>query len=185
MDKISSHSLHYPLFDIYWDYAKTIVGLTIGVGGLVYGLGNLISILFFGSVVAIFCFFGFQSYKRHKSLVKVDKEGVRFKSWSQQEISWKSIKNIELRYFGRPAKEKDDNQKPKGILHLVIKNDDQKITVDSSLYGFRYLVWCAILAVKEYKAPLDPGTVGNMLDIGLDPEGDSEMPDPLIPGFNL
>ncbi|WP_419903206.1 hypothetical protein [Kiloniella sp.] len=183
MDKIVSHTLRYPLFDIYWDYAKTSFGLLIGAGGVIYGSDNLISILFFGAILIIFSFFGLQSYQRHKSLVKVDQEGLSFTSWKQKEISWKSINNIELRYFGRPIKDKDRDQKPKGVLHLTLKTQEEKITIDSSLYGFRYLVWCATQAAKEYKAPLDPGTVGNMLDIGLDPDGDSEMPDPHTAGI--
>ncbi len=183
MNNITPHTLRYPLFDIYWDYAKTAFGLLIGTGGLIYGGSNLISLLFFGAILVIFCFFGFQSYQRHKSSVVVDTDGLAFTAWTQKSIPWKSIKNIELRYFGRPIKDRRSDQKPKGVLHLTLKNDDEKITIDSSLYGFRYLVWCATKAAKEYKAPLDPGTVGNMLDIGLDPDGDSEMPDPHTAGL--
>ena len=183
MDKITPHTFRYPLFDIYWDYAKTLFGLAIGAGGLIYGSENIISLLFFGTIIVIFCFFGLQSYRRHKSFVTVDPNGLKFTSWKQESISWKTIKNIELRYFGRPIKDKESDQKPKGTLHLTLKNDDQKITLESNLYGFRYLVWCATQVAKEYNAPLDQITVGNMLDIGLDPDGDSEMPDPQISGL--
>ncbi len=183
MPQITPQSFKYPLFDIYLDYLKTAFGLSIGLGGLIYGLNNTFSQICFSAILIIFILFGFHSLRRHKTCVTVDSEQVEITDFKQRKILFKNIENIELRYYGRPVKDKDNDQKPKGVLHLVLKDKEQKITLDSNLYGFRYLVWSAILFAKECNLPLDPSTIGNMLDIGLDPEGSSEMPDPKMSGI--
>ena len=183
MNRITPHSFQYPRFDIYWDYLKTIVGLTIGSGGLIFGLDNTFSRLSFSAIIIVFVFFGLQSIRRHKTVVTLSEKGLIITAFRTEHMAWKDINNIELRYYGRPVKDKDPDHKPKGTLNLKLTSKRQKINLDSKLYGFKYLVWCATLVASEYKAPLDPSTVGNMLDIGLDPKGGSEMPDTAVAGF--
>ncbi|KLN60844.1 hypothetical protein WH96_10290 [Kiloniella spongiae] len=183
MPQIAPQSFKYPLFDIYLDYLKTVFGLTIGLGGLIYGLNNTFSQICFGAILVIFIVFGFHSFRRHRTHVNLDSEQVEITDFRKRKVQFKDIENIELRYYGRPVKDKDSDQKPKGVLHLTLKSREQKLTFDSNLYGFRYLVWSVILFAKESNLPLDPGTIGNMLDIGLDPEGSSEMPDPKMSGI--
>ncbi len=183
MPQITPQSFKYPLFDVYLDYLKTAFGLSIGLGGLVYGLNNTFSQICFSAILIIFIIFGFHSLRRHRIRVILDNELVEITDFKKRKLLFKDIKNIELRYYGRPVKDKENDQKPKGVLHLVLKNAEQKLTFDSNLYGFKYLVWATILFAKEYNLPLDPSTIGNMLDIGLDPEGSSEMPDPKMSGI--
>ena len=195
METVTPQTLRYPLFDIIWDYLKALTGVLIGITGLFYGAENLFSQILFGSIFLLFGFYGIQNYKQQITRILIDQEGVEIRAFSRHKLRWNDIEEIDLRYYGRPSKKTEataeterekqlsSSRKEKGILRLVLKGKNGKISCDSGLYGFRYLVWCSTQIVKHHKPLLDPHTVGNMLDMGFDPEGQSRKPDTLESGF--
>ena len=82
---------------------------------------------------------------------------------------------LKLRYYGR--RRPRNRESSGGFMQLTLKGADTSVTLESSLEGFEYIAWRAAKAARENGVGLDPTSVGNLLELGIDADEDGPAPD--------
>ena len=163
----------YPPKRLMGDYLRAGVGTIFGLAVLVTADTSWGVVLVFGSLTLIFGAFGLRTVSQHRLRVAINELGIYTKGLSTRELPWDALKSMRLRYFGTRRQRKHSGG---GFLELKLMGNGNSMTFESSLEGFRDIAWHAAKAARENGVSLDPGTAGNLLQIGID--ADSETPRP-------
>ncbi|RMD64994.1 MAG: hypothetical protein D6826_01135 [Alphaproteobacteria bacterium] len=165
----------YPLRSVIGDYVRAGVGLSVGLGVLASVPPSPAIVIVFGGLTALFLVFGLRTVERHIGRVEVGDEGIRSIGLTTRTLPWAALTGLKLRYYG--TRRQRSRGEGGGFLQLTLKGAGVSVTLESSIEGFTYIAWRAAKAAHDNNVALDPASAGNLLDIGVDADG--EQPGPL------
>jgi hypothetical protein len=164
--------LRYPPGTLIGDYLRAGVGVGVGVGVLASNPAGWALGLIFGGVTGVFGLFGARTAGRHLSKVGVSREELACAAVRTRRIPWNAVDKVRLRYYGTKRQERQHG----GFFQLRVEGAGARMTFESNLESFDFLVWLAAEAARENGVGVDPTTAGNMLTLGIDPDGEERPP---------
>jgi hypothetical protein len=174
----TTRTLRYPPGTLIGDYLRTAFG--VGVGGSVLAVNPVgwalgLSV---GGLTLLFAGFGARTAVRQITRVDVRPEGISRRALATRELAWDAVTDVRLRYYGSKRERKAEG----GFYQLKLRAPGARLSFESSLTGFDYLVWRAGAAARANGLGLDTSTVQNMQAFGIDADGDLAPP-PSIAAF--
>lgn len=163
----------YPPRRLLADYLRAVAGLAFGLAILLATKPSTAGLLIFGALTLVFAGYGLRTLRQHVLRVAVTSEGIFAKGLGTRALAWSELGQIKLRYFGTRRERKHSSG---GFMQLTLKGGGQAMTFESSIEGFRDIVWHAAKASRRNGVPLDPTTAGNLLGIGIPADEDTPRP---------
>ncbi|GAB5470037.1 MAG: hypothetical protein Kilf2KO_30670 [Rhodospirillales bacterium] len=172
--------LRYPSKSLTGDWFRTVCGLGIGFGMLLFAPITWWTGIIFGSVSLLFCYFGKRTLEKQLQRIAVSDEGLWVRDLRDRALPWPELTQLRLRFYGsqrQHRKLKAGEETSSGFLEMTVAAGDRRVKFDSTLEGFALLAWRAAGAARAAGIALDPATAGNLLDIGVDPDQDTAPPE--------
>lgn len=172
--------LSYPSRVLVGDWLRTVTGLTIGLGALLFVELNVWILVIFGSITLLFGYFGLRTLERQFQRIGVSEEGVLLRDWRTKALPWSEIEALRLRFYGtrRQHRQLGEGDDPTGgFLELRLQARGTKAVMDSTLPGFALVAWRGTKAARDRGLSFDPITAGNLLTLGVDPDKDTPPPE--------
>lgn len=172
--------LAYPSRVLVGDWLRTLCGLAIGLGVLIFVPWTLWILLIFGALTLLFGYFGLRTLERQLQRIAFGEEGLIVQDWRRRLIPWSELSQLRLRFYGtrRQHRRMKEGEDPTGgFLEMRLAGGRTRVTFDSALPGFALLAWRAARAARERRLGLDPVTAGNLLTLGVDPDQDTSPPE--------
>lgn len=168
----TTRTLRYPPGTLIGDYLRTAFGVGVGVAVLaVNPLGWALG-LTVGGLTLLFAGFGARTAARQLTRVAVEADGLCVRALTRRRLAWDALTDVRLRYFGS----KRERRAAGGFYQLKLRAPGVRLTFESNLERFDYLVWRAGMAARANGLTLDPATVANMQAFGIDADGDLAPP---------
>jgi hypothetical protein len=164
--------LRYPPLVLDGDYLRSAAGLVVGLGVLVAVPPTPVVLAIFGSVAGLFAVFGLRTAHRHHLKVTVTEQEVTCRGPTTKVLAWRQIESVKLRYFG--SRRSKWRPLGSGFMQLTLRGAGTTLTFESSIEGFDRLAGRAAAAMRQKGLALDPASASNMIELGIDPEGDGE-----------
>lgn len=164
--------LRYPPGTLIGDYLRAGVGVGVGVGVLASNPAGWTVGLVFGGVTGVFGLFGARTAGRHLSKIGITPDELALAAVRTRRIPWSAVDRVRLRYYGTKRQERQSG----GFFQLRVDGAGTRMTFESNLEHFDLLVWLAARAARENGVGVDPTTAGNMLTLGVDPDGEERPP---------
>jgi len=163
--------LRYPLSTVAIDYFYALLGLgfTVTPLALVTPLAAVTGTLAFFAL--LFFLFGLRTAIRHNTFVAVSDRGVTSGGLRGANINWRDLRELKLSYFST----RRDRQG--GWMQLRLRGEKLTIRLDSTVEGFDKLVARAAKEARQNELDLAPGTVQNLIALGVDEAPDEVSPD--------
>ena len=159
--------LRYPPRVLYGDYLRSGAGLFVGLGVLLAVPPSLPVVAIFGSLAALFAVFGLRTLHRHSLRIAVTDEAIACRGAVTKLIPWNQLAAMKLRYFG--SRRSTWRPLGGGFMQLTLKGPAAAMTFESSIEGFDWLAGRAAAAMRARGLALDPATVSNLIELGIDP----------------
>jgi hypothetical protein len=174
----TTRTLRYPPGTLIGDYLRTAFGVGVGVSVLAVNPVGWALGLSVGGLTLLFAGFGARTAVRQVTRVDVRPEGISRRALATRELAWDAVTDVRLRYYGSKRERKAEG----GFYQLKLRAPGARLSFESSLTGFDYLVWRAGAAARANGLGLDTPTVQNMQAFGIDADGDLAPP-PSIAAF--
>ncbi len=172
--------LRYPPKSLTADWLRTLCGLGIGLGMLLFTPISWWTGIVFGSVSLLFLYFGRRTLEKQLQRVAIGDEGLWVRDMGERVVRWSALESLQLRFYGsrrQQRKLKAGEELSSGFMELTLRVGRTKVKFDSTLDGFSLLAWRAARAARDGGLKLDPASAGNLLDIGVDPDQDTAPPE--------
>lgn len=164
--------LRYPPGSLLGDYLRSAAGFGVGVGVLAAAPAGWPVVVVFGGLAGVFGVFGAHTFARHVTRVAVSEGEIARAAVGTRVIPWDRLEHAKLRYYGSRRQQRHQD----GFMQLKLRGAGTRMTFESNLQGFDYIVWRAARAARDNGVSLDPTSAGNMLALGID--ADAEAPPP-------
>ena len=161
--------LRYPPRTLLGDYTRAAVGTSVGVGVLAVNPWSWPVVVVFGGVAVLFGGLGLRALHRQRTRLAVTPDGLVRQGVGTRHYPWTSLRGVKLRYYGT----RSERQESGGFSQLTLDTDAGRLTVESNLEDFDVLLYHVAAAVRDHGVGLDPRTAGNMLALGIDPDGET------------
>lgn len=169
--------LRYPVQTLLPDYLRAGTGVVISVGVLAANPADWTLGAVFGAVLLLFGGYGARTVHQTVFGVDVDSVGVSARRLRRRRVAWAEITGVKLRYYGGRKAQREDDPTQRGFHQLTLRTAHGRMTLESNLESFAYVVWRAARAAWAAGIGLDPITAENMLALGVDPDGETRPPD--------
>ena len=163
----------YPVRALTGDYLRAAVGLAVGFAGSLSVPDNHYVVVVFGTIAALFGYFGYRTIERHMTRVAVNDMEIRSAGFGTRALAWRDLQQFKLRYFGTRRQHRGSG----GFMELKLKGEAAALAYDSNLEGFDYVAWRAAKAMRENGCSMDAASAGNLLTLGLDADGEAPPPE--------
>lgn len=159
--------LRYPRRALLADYLRSAAGLVVGLGVLLTVPPSPVVVGVFGALTVVFGIFGLRTAQRHNLCVTVSAEAIACRGVTVNEIPWREIAVMKLRYYGS----RRSRRRPLagGFMQLTLKGAGRAMTFESSIEDFDWLAARAAAAMRARGLALDPATASNLVELGIDP----------------
>ncbi len=172
--------LRYPPRSLTADWLRTASGLAIGFGMLFFAPLGWWTGIIFGSVAALFLYFGRRTLEKQLQRVAIGEEGLWVRDLGERVLPWRDLDRLRLRFYGSRRQHrrlKAGEELTSGFMELTLGAGKSRVKFDSTLDGFALVAWRAARAARQTGLALDPASAGNLLDIGVDPDQDTAPPE--------
>lgn len=152
----------YPTRALLRDYLGAVIGLTVfGAPALFVKLSSVMFVLL-GGLGLLFAVFALRTFLRQTSRVQVDEAGIRVTGPVSQQLAWKDVEDVRLRFYSTWRDRKS------GWMQLGVKGKGTAIRIDQAIDGFQQLAGTSFaMAMREGITP-DAATIQNAEALGLD-----------------
>ncbi len=151
----------YPFEALTSDYIRAGAGIVVCGGPLPFLAGNLPAIAVLGSLTLLFAYFGWRTYLRQRTMVRVDETSIEASGVVRTRLNWRNLKQVKLSYFSTKRDRRD------GWMQLSIRTPEGSLRVDSNIQGFETLARHAYDAAVENGLEMSPATQGNFQALGI------------------
>jgi len=171
--------LRYPSRALVGDWLRTVCGLAIGLGALLFVPWTTWILLIFGAISLLFGWFGLRTLERQLQQIGLSEQGLAVRDWRQRLLPWAMQQELRLRFYGtrRQHRRMQESDPTGGFLELKLAAGNQRLVLDSALPGFALIAWRAAKAHRDCGRSFDPVTAGNLLTLGIDPDKDTPPPE--------
>lgn len=152
------------------DYIRAGGGVLLTWGPLMIVEAAPVMVYILGALGGVFAVFGIRTLIRQMTTIEVSETGIRAKGPTGKAVSWDGLNAMKLAYYST----RRDRQR--GWMHLTLRGDAGKISVDSSIDGFDAVAQAALDAALAHKLVLSDVTRANFEALGISPET-SGLPD--------
>jgi len=176
MDKAGDKTapvLRYPPSTLLGDYIRSATGVGVGLGVLAVNPLTWTLGLICGGVLGTFGYLGLRALQRQATRIAVTPEGLVHQAATVRHHPWSGLRAVRLRHYGMRRESGD----MKGFSQLTLTTTSGRLTVESNIEGFDYLVYEVGAAARAHGVRLDPRSAGHMLDLGIDPDGETPPPE--------
>lgn len=169
--------LRYPPRSLLADYVRAGTGVGISAGVLATNPVSWPILGVFGGVLLLFGGYGARTVHHTAMRVHVDAEGIRGGGPWPRRIGWAELSAVKLRYYGKRRDAQQTDALPTGFHQLTLRTERGRMTLESNLEAFPYVVWRAARAARAARLSIDPVTAENMLALAVDPDGETRPPE--------
>lgn len=172
--------LRYPSRALVGDWIRAVVGLSVGLGVLLFTPPALWRLVVFGAIALLFAYFALRTLERQVQRLALSDEGILVRDWRLRALPWSTLQGLRLRFYGTRRQHRrlhEGEDTTGGFLELRLTFAGSRLVVDSALPGFALLAWRAARAARQGHVRLDPVTAGNLLTLGVDPDQDTAPPE--------
>ncbi len=172
--------LRYPPRSLTADWLRTLCGLGIGFGMLLFAPLTWWTGIVFGAIALLFLYFGRRTLEKQLQRIAIGEEGLWVRDLGEQVLPWAELDRLKLRFYGsrrQHRKLRAGEETTSGFMELTLSAGKSRVKFDSTLDGFALVAWRAARAARAAGLALDPATAGNLLDIGVDPDQDTVPPE--------
>jgi hypothetical protein len=169
--------LRYPPRSLLADYVRAGTGVGISAGVLATNAPSWPILGVFGGVLVLFGGYGARTIHHTAMRLHVDADGIRSAGLWSRRIGWTELRALKLRYYGKRRGAQQTDALPTGFHQLTLRTDRGRMTLESNLESFAYVVWRAARAARAARLSIDPVTAENMLALAVDPDGESRPPE--------
>ena len=168
----TARTLRYPPGTLIGDYLRTAFGVGVGASVLAVNPVGWALGLSVGGLTLLFAGFGARTAARQITRVELRPDGISRRALATRDLAWDAVTDVRLRYYGSKRERKAEG----GFYQLKLRAPGARLSFESSLTGFDYLVWRAGAAARANGLALDIPTVQNMQAFGIDADGDLAPP---------
>lgn len=154
---MSEHT--YPLGALLGDYLRAIFGIGISIIPVAMVPSKPMVTYLFAALICLFVAYGGRTLIRHHSRIWVSDEGIAVNLPLRKGIAWKELRGIRLRFFATKR------NRSRGWMQLTLHGSGCRISVDSTISGFREIVARATAAAGENGISLDKSSAANMASL--------------------
>lgn len=172
--------LRYPPKSLTADWLRTLCGLGIGLGMLLFTPLSWWTGIVFGAISLLFLYFGRRTLEKQLQRVAIGEEGILIRDLGERVIRWSELEDLRLRFYGsrrQHRKLKAGEEMSSGFMELTLRSGKTRVKFDSTLEGFALVAWRSARAARDQDLRLDPASAGNLLDIEVDPDQDTTPPE--------
>ena len=166
--------LRYPKRSLRGDYLRSAIGLGIGGGVLLSVPPSPAIVLIFGGIAVLFAVFGLRTVQRQLLQVAVTDEEIATSDLRTRTMGWNELTRVRVRVYG--MRRNRTRMARGGFVELMLQGPAGKMRFESSLEGFELLAWHAARAVRRYGVTIDSTSSSNLIELGIDPDGDQAPP---------
>lgn len=177
MNDLSAIILRYPPGSLIGDDVRAGAGVAVSAGVLTINPASWTLSIVFGAIALVFGTLGVRSLRHHLLRLTPTPEGIVVSAIGTRPLRWSEITAVKLRYYGSRRERLSEAASQGGFMQLTLRDARGRLTFESNLDGFAYLVWRAAKAAREAGVGLDAATAGNMLAVDIDPDGETRPPD--------
>ena len=167
---VPEQQFSYPSGAIYKDYGQAAAGAIIFGIPLAYAHTNIYAVVILGAIVLMFLSFAWSTYRRHRTVIAVTRDGISTEGAIHTALRWTEITCVDLRYFstkrergrGRPATDEGT-----GWMQLRLDGDGGTIKVDSSVHDFLGLASRVMRAINLHRLTMTESADVNFAALGL------------------
>lgn len=153
---MTAGSYSYPLGVVLLDYMRALLGLAVSAVPFAMGIDRPLVVYLFAGLACVFLAYGLRTLIRHRTRFRIGDEGIAVNLPVPRGISWSDVDIVRLRYYSLHRDRK------RGWLHLVVGAGGTRISMDSSIPGFRDVVDKAVDAAGRNGLSLDDVTAANL-----------------------
>ncbi len=158
--------LYYPLSRLWPDYLRSVGGLVICLGLLLFAAPQSVIFVLLAGLSLLLAWLGAATLWRQQIEIELDASGVvRFGRWGlgrRLVIPWPEVRGVTLRYYSTRR------DRSEGWLQVAIEGHRGTLRADSDLAGFSHLVAQAIAAAGQAGIALNPATLQNATRLSAD-----------------
>ena len=153
--------LRYPFSALRADYVRTAIGLVLALGPALMVPAGSAALYVLLPAALLFLAFGFRTWRRQISRVRLDETGISLFSPRRVSLAWHDIRALKLGYYAVRA------DRTGGWMQLTLKGAQETIRIDSSLDGFEQVVRRAASAAQANTLDLSEATRANLAALGI------------------
>jgi hypothetical protein len=157
-------SVHtYPFRALIGDYLRAGAGIGLATVPMAAIPSHPFLLYLFGGAIAVFAYFFLRTLSRQLTQIEATDEDVASNMPPRRGLAWRELENVSLRYYstrrGRSG----------GWMQLNLAGQGTRISIDSSISGFRDLAARAARAATANGIDLDAASAANFraLDIEI------------------
>lgn len=152
----------YPKQAIWADYGRAGVGIAFTLGPVLFAeMLSALQVIFL-AIGLLFAGYLLRTWQRASTTVEVDAGGVRLHGPLGAAIDWSDLSELALAYY---STRRDRNG---GWMQLVMRDDRNKITIDSNLEGFDEVLRRCTEMARRNDVALSETTVENLQAAGIE-----------------
>lgn len=152
----------YPFLGILADYARAVVGLGVCAVPFLMGIHRTLVTYMFAVLICLFVGYGARTVLRHFTRFEVGDEGLAVNLPKRRGFAWKDVDFVRLRFYSLKRDRK------RGWLQLVIGAGATRISMESTIAGFRDVLDQAVAAAGRNGIVLDETTAANLESLSAD-----------------
>ena len=156
---MSTHK--YPVSSLRSDYLRACAGIVFTSLMLVGASSIPVVSLIVGSILFLFVGFGFQTWNRHLTTIRIDGDGLNVYGLRRRKIQWQQLTGAKLRFF---TMKRDRNS---GWMELTLLTENGKYKIDSSIQGFNKIAQAVVHSAEANNVVIDKTSVENFNGIGI------------------
>jgi hypothetical protein len=150
----------YPARSLMWDYCRAAAGLLIAGTPLLMGSPGVFFTLLFGTVAALFFFYGLRTVNQHMSALELREDGIMNHGPRKKFFGWDDLSDVRLRYYST-TRDKNRRSLDSGWMELRLAGPDGQLRIDSEISEFDTILDAVAGIIERRKLDLDETTEQN------------------------
>jgi hypothetical protein len=147
-------------------YIRTIFGMVLTLGPLLLLNPTSVIVYLLGFLLCLFILYGVRTVIRQITYLEANSVGLHVKGPFAKLIgnglNWEEMRSFKLEYFSTRR------DREAGWLHLRIKGNGRRLSIDSTISNFEKLTRLAYGQAKINNIEIDPATGRNLQVLGID-----------------
>ena len=150
----------YSFADLRGDYVRSGVGFTATFVPFAFGDVPTVVAVVLSALCVLFATYGFMTYTRQRTRIRMDDEGIVANAWRRTAIPWADLAEMRLSYFA--TRRERVKMTGTGWMQLRLKGPQGTIRIESACEGFNDIVERAAAASLANRLAFGGPTLANL-----------------------
>jgi hypothetical protein len=148
-------AIRYRRSDLLLDYGRAALGAGFSGAMLAAPTAPAVTVVA-GGLAALFGVFALRTAARQATRYELSASGISEVGWRKVSLRWDELDGLKLRYYAPRRK------KANGWMALSLRAAGRRLSIDSTLPGFKEVAAMATAAARRNALDLDDITIGNL-----------------------